>query len=372
MKIIRPSNCSDSHFISVIIFWISARICNVVNPGNFPLELHPLFLDSTQFSVLTWIHESINLLLPYFDWIWTDSSHTQWWIGKDADFWSIVIPEISCWSLINFSVTLISCLKISLQLNFDGMWILCIIFPKMNCSLKGKEPQHSHIIAFTSRFSILFSGLRSSLSGTFERTFSRCEPQALDVWRLCGHIVPIPSMSEFPNATIFLVLFRFSWKSRSSWSFSAATSLLVLLSISASFCHTWELDAASWLGSLVTGCPFTLPILLTGCPECPRTFLCNWTLHSRRTCRSMRDQVQRRLWLCHNCLFSFLFLHPFRHRFRAAGRAEILRAANWAEMADVKQMEKIVPLITCEIALCQKVCELVFGVDIWFESLDPD
>ena len=41
-------------------------------------------------------------------------------------------------------------------------------------------------------------------------------------------------------------------------------------------------------------------------------------------------------------------------------------------MADVGQMEKIVPLITCEIVLCQYVCELVFGVDtfdlnLWIE-----
>ena len=33
-------------------------------------------------------------------------------------------------------------------------------------------------------------------------------------------------------------------------------------------------------------------------------------------------------------------------------------------MADVKQMKKIVPLITCEIPSCQYVCKLVFGVDI--------
>ena len=33
-------------------------------------------------------------------------------------------------------------------------------------------------------------------------------------------------------------------------------------------------------------------------------------------------------------------------------------------MADVQQKEKIVPLITCQIALSQYVCELVFGVDI--------
>ena len=41
----------------------------------------------------------------------------------------------------------------------------------------------------------------------------------------------------------------------------------------------------------------------------------------------------------------------FRHRFSAAGQSEILRATERAEMADVKQLEKIVPLITCEISL---------------------
>ena len=50
----------------------------------------------------------------------------------------------------------------------------------------------------------------------------------------------------------------------------------------------------------------TLPILLTKCSECPWTFRCNWTLHSRRICRGMRDQVQRRFWLCHYSLLSLL------------------------------------------------------------------
>ena len=30
--------------------------------------------------------------------------------------------------------------------------------------------------------------------------------------------------------------------------------------------------------------------------------------------------------------------------------------------ADIEQMEKMIPFITCEIALCQYVCELVLGV----------
>ena len=34
-------------------------------------------------------------------------------------------------------------------------------------------------------------------------------------------------------------------------------------------------------------------------------------------------------------------------------------------MADVEQTQKMVPLITCEISLCQYVCELVSGVNIF-------
>ena len=35
MKILLPVNCSSSHCVSAIIFWISARICNAVNPWKF-------------------------------------------------------------------------------------------------------------------------------------------------------------------------------------------------------------------------------------------------------------------------------------------------------------------------------------------------
>ena len=47
-----------------------------------------------------------------------------------------------------------------------------------------------------------------------------------------------------------------------------------------------------------------------------------------------------------------------------AHQAENLSAASGAEMADIKQMKKIVPLITCEIPFSQHVCELMFGVNV--------
>ena len=70
-----------------------------------------------------------------------------------------------------------------------------------------------------------------------------------------AQILPVPSLSVFPEASSFLLLFRFSWKFRSSWFVPAAASLLVLSSNIGSFCYTWELDAASWLCSLATGLP---------------------------------------------------------------------------------------------------------------------
>ena len=33
-------------------------------------------------------------------------------------------------------------------------------------------------------------------------------------------------------------------------------------------------------------------------------------------------------------------------------------------MADVEQMKKIIPFVTCEILFRQHVCELVFGVNV--------
>ena len=34
-------------------------------------------------------------------------------------------------------------------------------------------------------------------------------------------------------------------------------------------------------------------------------------------------------------------------------------------MADVKQGQQMIPLITCEISFSQDVCELVFGIDVF-------
>ena len=34
-------------------------------------------------------------------------------------------------------------------------------------------------------------------------------------------------------------------------------------------------------------------------------------------------------------------------------------------MADTKQGQQMIPLITCEIHLCQDVCKLVLGVDVF-------
>ena len=75
----------------------------------------------------------------------------------------------------------------------------------------------------------------------------------------------------------------------------------------------------------------------------------------------MRRQVRRcRFRFCH----TFLFLHPFRHRIGAAYQAGILNTASGFEMADVEQMKKSIPFVTCEITFGQNVCELMFGINV--------
>ena len=98
--------------------------------------------------------------------------------------------------------------------------------------------------------------------------------------------------------------------------------------------------------------------------EYPRTLGCNRTFCGWGTRRNMRRQVRRcRFRFCHTS-FSFLFLHPFRHRIGAAYQAGILNTASGAEMADVEQMKKSIPFVTCEITFGQNVCELMFGINV--------
>ena len=50
-----------------------------------------------------------------------------------------------------------------------------------------------------------------------------------------------------------------------------------------------------------------------------------------------------------------------------------LWVADGTEMADVEQTQKMIPFITCEISLCQYVCDLVLVVNVfWFGSWGPN
>ena len=62
--------------------------------------------------------------------------------------------------------------------------------------------------------------------------------------------------------------------------------------------------------------------------------------------------------------FFFFSILNTLHQCGAAYQAEILSAASGAEMADVDQTLKVVPLIMCEVSFRQNVCELVFGVNV--------
>ena len=93
----------------------------------------------------------------------------------------------------------------------------------------------------------------------------------------------------------------------------------------------------------------------------PRAFWCSRGKHVRIPYASSRDQIHHRLRFCCGFFFTWFFLRSFRHHFKTIGGTE---------MADVEQIQKMIPFITCEISLCQYVCELVLGVNqcIWFGS----
>ena len=86
------------------------------------------------------------------------------------------------------------------------------------------------------------------------------------------------------------------------------------------------------------------------------TFRCSRDKHVRIPHAVSWYQIHHRLRFCCDSFFICIFLRSFRHRFKTIAGTE---------MADVEQTQKMIPFITCEISLCQYVCELVLGVDVF-------
>ena len=321
---ILPWKCSSSHFNSAIIFWISARIPNVVNPGKI-FHSNSIGSPSIRSNSLKW-RDSMNhliLFLPGSDGIWTDSSQTQHWIGKDTGFCcrelNCLVSKQGCplphlllpidhgkysyflsdpWSVSQLLET--TCFN-----DFVG-WFLVqrkfseATFRKMNCSLKSDGHEYASCQSHSHQDVPLCLPVCDRISVAQSIELSQNVNVSTSFLRLCGQILPVPSLSEFPEATSFLILFSFSWKFMEFLvllcRYASPRTLVQFLHLFATLeSSTLHLD---WSGSLAASLSCTPPTRLTSCPEYPRTFRRNWTLLSQRTCRSMRNQVQRRFWLC--------------------------------------------------------------------------
>ena len=90
--------------------------------------------------------------------------------------------------------------------------------------------------------------------------------------------------------------------------------------------------------------------------EIPRAGRCRRSWHCWRPCTTSRYQISHRSRFGGNPFFAITFLQPLRPGLGAALRSE---------KADIKQTQKVVPFITCEVSFGQNVCELVFGVDVF-------
>ena len=84
MKMILPWNCSGSHLSSAIIFWISPRIPNAVNPGNFSTRIPSAPLNSIQILETACFQIPFNFVSPSLDWCNTNASQTKHRVSKDV------------------------------------------------------------------------------------------------------------------------------------------------------------------------------------------------------------------------------------------------------------------------------------------------
>ena len=153
------------------------------------------------------------------------------------------------------------------------------------------------------------------------------------------------------------------------WLVSTA-AIFVALSINfASGSHTCELDAASfWFEPPAAGLPallgYEIRTLLTGCSEFPRATGCTRARRCKRACRRTRDQVQRRLLLCHNSFFACSLLHSSRHHFGAAC---------WAEKCWYRTDGEDCPthhVWSCPFVSMSASCFFgvkIFDLDLWFQ-----
>ena len=110
----------------------------------------------------------------------------------------------------------------------------------------------------------------------------------------------------------------------------------------------WESIRLPW--SIIYNNRF--PRILISVPSLHRAWW-SWRRHDRWHPRS---EIHHRSWFCCDSFFSWFLLNSFRH---------CSRANCGTEMANVKQIQQMIPFIRCEISFGQYVCELVFGDDVF-------
>ena len=218
-----------------------------------------------------------------------------------------------------------------------------------------------HIVVFTSRSSKLSVGFGRDLSydrKVVSHVSYNCWRRMEIMWSFPVSSFRIPwifwisGCSRLPCNFFLMIVPCFRFKIH----IIPDLHLLRLVSLLYPSSRAFWLDVASGFESL-------LP-LSSSFPEVVSSD-CNRIFSGWGTCRNSWRQVHpHRLWFCHNSFFTLLFLHPLRHLFGAANQAGILGATSRVEMADVKQMKKIVPFVTCEIAFGQNVCEFMFGINV--------
>ena len=136
-----------------------------------------------------------------------------------------------------------------------------------------------------------------------------------------------------------------------------SVTLTINLLRCASFRHPWELDAAS--GFEFPKDALSISKLFDAIGLFTDEALVE-TVTARFTAVGFDFATILSSCFCSCILFAIVLVELVKLKFWAQ--------QNGAGMADVKQMKKLVPFVTCEVPFGQYVCELMFGVDVPIEQ----
>ena len=302
---------------SAIMFWISARIPNVMNESweYCPFEFHRFSIMSIQFFEIACFQIPLKFLLLGLNWFSTYASQTWHRVRKDVGFGfhdannSItqqrrfsphgLVPinrgrtcnlRLIFDQLLSWPIKLLHRLR---RLILDRPWVLYIVSSKMNCSLKCGRHEYTP-------YGCVHIEILQIICRTSTTSLSHDREDFLHVKRTIWWYMEM----MWPNSAFGFWVFWSSWSSWVSWISFVSWCCKSPCAYEQLSIHLPSLRTRRCVG---IGWNFDLRLHQVSLDAIG---------HRWRICRNRTGQVHRRRpEFRHHLVFFFLFLHPFSPSF---------------------------------------------------------